>query len=274
MASIKYLKPKTLWGESLVWDESRERLYFVDCAAQTLNWCEGLEGAPSSLPLPSTPTGLVLRRDGGLSVFLADGVHRVNPDIGSITLWSAYPVNASRMNDACADHSGNLIAGHLGLDGSTAGACWQLRPDGTWLRLFDGVGNFNGPAISRDGTMLVYADTPSGSLLKCSYNAETGTCGEQSVFATLPNGGLPDGGALDAEGHYWTTNCGHSALHQFSLDGDLLQTLMLPVDYPSSLCFAGERLNTIVVSSIAVPMGVIQPTAERSGALIALITED
>ena len=30
----------TGWGESTVWDERRQRLWFADCAAQTLHWLE------------------------------------------------------------------------------------------------------------------------------------------------------------------------------------------------------------------------------------------
>ena len=42
------------WGESLRWDDRRQRLYFVDCAAQTLHWFEG--GEP---PLQTAADGRV-----------------------------------------------------------------------------------------------------------------------------------------------------------------------------------------------------------------------
>jgi sugar lactone lactonase YvrE len=34
------------WGESLVWDERRQRLYFVDCFANVIHWVEELLGIP------------------------------------------------------------------------------------------------------------------------------------------------------------------------------------------------------------------------------------
>ena len=43
------------WGESLVWDEQRERLYFVDCAAQALHWIDGDDGELHTLRQPSMP---------------------------------------------------------------------------------------------------------------------------------------------------------------------------------------------------------------------------
>src|SRR5437870_6658576 len=48
------------WGESLRWDDVRQRLYFVDCAKKTLHWLEGGEPPLHTLQLDSLPTGLVL----------------------------------------------------------------------------------------------------------------------------------------------------------------------------------------------------------------------
>jgi len=42
------------WGESLRWDDRRQRLYFVDCATQTLHWLEHAEPPLQSLRLPRT----------------------------------------------------------------------------------------------------------------------------------------------------------------------------------------------------------------------------
>ena len=51
------------WGESLRWDDVRQRLYFVNCAKKTLHWLEGGEPPLHTLQLDSLPTGLVLTPD-------------------------------------------------------------------------------------------------------------------------------------------------------------------------------------------------------------------
>src|SRR4029453_15244656 len=45
------------WGESVVWDDRRQRLYMVDCAARTLHWLEGGGGPLHTRALPSMPAG-------------------------------------------------------------------------------------------------------------------------------------------------------------------------------------------------------------------------
>src|SRR6266545_5580941 len=68
------------WGESLVWDDRRERLYFVDCAAQTLHWLEGAGEELQTLRLPSMAAGIVPTEDGRLVGALHDGLHVIDPD--------------------------------------------------------------------------------------------------------------------------------------------------------------------------------------------------
>jgi len=48
------------WGESLRWDDRRDRLYLVDCATQQLHWLDGAEPPLHSMRLPSMPGGVVL----------------------------------------------------------------------------------------------------------------------------------------------------------------------------------------------------------------------
>src|SRR3954447_20527901 len=100
------------WGESLRWDDARERLYFVDCAKQTLHWLDGGDGPLRTVELPGLPTGVVLTQGTELIVCLQDGLHVVDPDAGTNELLTAYPEGIhGRANDANADGHGNLVTG-------------------------------------------------------------------------------------------------------------------------------------------------------------------
>src|SRR6266545_1776560 len=119
------------WGESLVWDDERQRLYFVDCAARTLHWIDDDAGADAELhtvQLPSMAAGIVPTDDlsgrGRVVGALDDGLHLVDPDAGTTTLLAPYPPElGGRCNDACADLSGNIITGKLNL-GPAEGSTW------------------------------------------------------------------------------------------------------------------------------------------------------
>lgn len=131
----------TGWGESLVWDERRQRLYWVDCAASTLHWLD--HGAPEThtLTLPSMGTGVVPTEDDRLVVVLADGLHLVDPNRGTTEQLAPNPPGMDgRCNDACADLDGNLITGKLNA-GPEPGATWRFSSDGEWTQLDDDISN-------------------------------------------------------------------------------------------------------------------------------------
>jgi sugar lactone lactonase YvrE len=124
------------WGESLVWDERSERLYFVDCAARTLHWLGEGGRELQTLHLPSMAAGIVPTRDGALVGALDDGLHRIDSDAGTTALLATYPPGlGGRANDACADLSGHLITGTLNLGPAPGSSWWYSTRDG-W-RLLD-----------------------------------------------------------------------------------------------------------------------------------------
>ena len=84
------------WGESLVWDDRTERLYFVDCAAQTLHWLDGGRPPLHAMALPSMAAGIVLTEEGTLVGALDDGLHVLDADAGTTSLLAAYPPVSGR----------------------------------------------------------------------------------------------------------------------------------------------------------------------------------
>src|SRR5438093_12277359 len=97
------------WGESLLWDYVRQRLYFVDCAKQTLHWLEGGDPPLHTLQLDSLPTGLVLTGGRQLVICLDAGLRVVDPDAGTSDLLVAYRDGMyRRAHDATTDAAVNL----------------------------------------------------------------------------------------------------------------------------------------------------------------------
>ena len=95
------------WGESVVWDERRERLVFADCLGSKVHWLDDVAAAPDDLrtfATPSMPTGIVPAEDGRLVVVLDDGLHVVDLDAGTTALLTDVPeAMGGRGNDLCAE---------------------------------------------------------------------------------------------------------------------------------------------------------------------------
>jgi L-arabinonolactonase len=210
------------WGESLRWDDRRDRLYLVDCATQQLHYLVGAEPPLQSMQLPSMPAGLALTEDHRVIACLDDGLHVIDPDAGTTELLTAYPEGMlGRANDAQADGSGNLVTGTLNL-GPAPGASWWYSAAGGWRLLDDDIANTNGPVvIDVDGeSTLVLADTAAAAVYAYPYDGRSGTVGDRRVFGDHQLlGGVPDGATADVENGVWSCVLGVGKIARFTAHG-------------------------------------------------------
>ena len=240
------------WGESLIWDDRTDRLYFVDCAAKTLHWLEGDDDGLHTFRLPSIPAGIVPTDDGALVACLDDGLHLVEPDAGALTLLTPYPDDlGSRANDACADLSGNLITGTLNLQKAEGSSWWYSSRDG-WRLLDPDIANTNGPtAAVLGGSMTLIIGDTSAQYYAYAYDPDLGAVGPRRVFGDVTDlDGLPDGATLDDREGLWCALVGGAQLARFTTAG-LDRTVALPVANPTDVTFGGPGLDRLYVVSVA-----------------------
>jgi sugar lactone lactonase YvrE len=240
------------WGESLVWDERRQRLYFVDSFANAIHWIEAGSVELQTLPTPSMPTGLVPTVDGRLVVVLEEGLYVVDHDSGRYDLVSPYPEEiGGRCNDACADLDGNLITGKLNL-GPAEGSAWWYSSLGGWRLLDPDIANTNGPAVAvlNGTTTLIIGDT-AAHYYAYSYDPASGTVGARRVFGDVADlDGAPDGSTMDRDGGLWCALFGAGQLVRFTTGG-LDRTVAVPVQNPTDVTFGGADLDRLFVVSTA-----------------------
>jgi len=273
MVTISRVGDFTLgWGESLRWDDRRERLYFVDCAAQTLHWLEGATGPLNTMSLSSMPAGLALTDNGSLVAALDEGLAVIDPDVGTEELLTRYPDGlVGRANDMHADGAGNLVTGTLRISGEP-GSYWWYSVAAGWRCLDEDVSNANGPVVIDIGgqSTLVFADTPAFRLYAYPYDGAKGTVGERRVFGDVAQlQGAPDGATADRDNGVWSCVLRRGCLARFTEAG-LDRVVDVPADYPSDVAFGGRALDRAFVVSISVSLGEVAPTAPEAGWLLAV----
>lgn len=263
---------KLTWGESVRWDDQRQRLYFVDCAAQTLHWLEGGQPPLRTLPLPSMPTGLVITDEGTLVACLDDGLHLVDPDVGTVEHIAPYPVGMhGRANDANADGSGNLVTGTLNI-GPGPGALWWFSSRLGWRLLDDEFGNANGPTVLdvAGRSTLVCGDTVARAVYAYGYDGAVGAASAKRVLsdhAVLD--GAPDGATVDRDGGVWSCVLRSGKLARITEAGTE-RVVDMPMANPSDVTFGGPELDILYVTSIALDLGEGTAPTPEAGTLLAL----
>lgn len=259
-----------MWGESVRWDDRRQRLYLVDCAAGALHWLDGGLPPLQTMPLPGTPTGVVLTEGSQLVVCLDDGLNFVDPDQGRVELMAPYPAAMhGRANDAAADGFGNLVTGTLNL-APGPGGLWHFSKAGGWTELDSPFGNVNGPVVvgHQDNPTLVVADTLAERVFAYDYDpARPAAANRRALSDHAQLGGLPDGATADRDGGVWSCVLRRGALVRLVPDEEP-SLVELPVANPSAAAFGGAALDRVFVTSIAVDLG--GGTGERDGEVLVV----
>ena len=108
----------------------------------------------------------------------------------------------------------------------------------------------NGFAWSLDQRTVYIAHSKEGCIETIEFDPKVGMLGGKRAFATIPKSiGVPDGGAVDAKGFYWSAIHGGAGLHRYAPDGQLDRIVHLPVKNPTMMAFGGSDLRELYVTT-------------------------
>lgn len=261
-------------GESPVWDERQQALYWIDSKRCLVHCLLPASGERRQWTLHSEIGSLALCESGRLLVALEHEIGFLDVNTGSFERLAdvAHPEPRMRLNDGRADRAGRFLVGSLKLAPSApVGELYQVLPTGQLNVLERGICVSNSLGFSPDGRTMYYADSLSHQIRRYAYDPTTGQADRMTVFAdTTALGSGPDGAAVDAEGHLWVALVMKGQLARFRPDGSLERLLDLPTPYPSCPCFGGPQLDTLYVTSLSDTGNTIKSDDPRAGRLLAV----
>ena len=277
----RVLDAEDIFGESVVYDEGRDALIWVDIGGKRIHRLFLADRRHELWSAPDFPTSIGLRADGGAVVGLSDRVTLWDWSGPFRTLAVVEPdLEDNRLNEGRVGPDGAFWVGtmqnNLAPDGSpkditrTSGAVYRVEASGRVTQLTPReFGIVNTMAWTGDGRFIT-ADTLKNTIY--AYDFRDGALSGKRVFAGPIERGAPDGSCLDAEGGLW--NCrvaGGSAVACFNPDGALARLVDLPCTWPTSCAFGGPGLTTLYVASARFTMSAKHIAANpQEGALFAL----
>ena len=240
-------------GEGPIWSPTEQALFWVDILGQRLNRLRLADDSVTSWALPEM-TGWVIERRAapGFVAGTKAGIATLTLDPVTVTLLAApepdLPLN--RLNDAKADAAGRLYFGTMPMACDTpTGSLYRYDPDSTLTRLDSGYSVANGPAISTDGSTLFHTDSVAGRIYRFAVHPD-GSLGPRALFRQFGRGeGSPDGMTFDAQGGLWVACWGAGRVVRLLPDASIDAVIALPASQTSSVCFAGDRLDRMFVTS-------------------------
>jgi sugar lactone lactonase YvrE len=255
-------------GEVPFWDAPSATLWWVDIQGQRLIGFRPEDAMTTIHNLPSMAGVLTGRRSGGLVIGLEDGLHAVDPLAGLgaklIDVEADKPLN--RLNEGKADKVGRLWFGSLDKTGQflPTGSLYCLDIDGKLTTVRTGMRIPNAIDFSPDGRRMYVADSHERRIEVMDYDPATGETGEASTFLETPEGTLPDGCCVDAEGAIWVAVIGGGRIERRRPDGSLDTVIELPVSRPTMPMLGGPDGRTMFITC---QRRLLSPEALRREAL-------
>lgn len=261
-------------GESPLWDDRAQCLYWVDIRAPAIRRLDPITGRVDSWTMPDLVGSIALSSEGRLLVALPQFIALFDVASGSLQAFARPPdrVPGHRFNDGRCDRQGRFWVGSMhNLTRAPEGMLYKLESPGDLVPVLGGISIPNSLAFSPDGRTMYFADSLRYTLFSYSYDTASGQMGPQQVFASTEPPGFPDGSAVDADGHLWNAQFDGGRIVRYAPDGRIDRVIELPVLRPTCCAFGGADFSTLYVTTASQKMSAQELEAQPlAGALLAL----
>jgi sugar lactone lactonase YvrE len=261
-------------GESPLWDEHAQCLYWLDIRRPALRRLCPATGQVESWPLPGLAGSIALTDDHRLLVALPEKIVVCDPANGEMTAFVEPPtqLDGHRFNDGRCDARGRFWVGSMhNVTRAPEGVLYCLEGSGPLVPVRTGVCIPNSLAFSPDGRTMYFADSLRYSIFAYDYDLATGAMGNERVFAASTAPAFADGSAVDAEGFLWNAQFNGGQLVRYAPDGRIDLVLPLPVQRPTCCAFGGPDLDLLYITTASQNMSEADLQAEPlAGALLVI----
>ena len=242
---------RALLGEGPVWVEAEQALYWLDIKGRKIFRLDD-KGEVASWDTPVRVGAIAPRRSGGFIAGTEHGFAEIDLEAGRFDIvHDPEPgLPGNRFNDGKTDRRGRFWAGTMDDDEKRAtGSLYRLGADGSCRTVDSGYRVTNGPAFAPDGSIMYHAD----SALQLIYAFDLGADGEpgrRRLFMSFADGdGYPDGMTVDCDGCLWVAFWDGWCVRRLSPGAEIMETIRMPVQRPTSCAFGGPKLDRLYVTS-------------------------
>ena len=246
-----------LLGESPVWDERSQSLYWIDSLEGLIRRLDPVTGAIEEFEVPAPVGSMALAHHGDAVLALRHGFARYDFSTRGLTMGPSIGLDHPmlRLNDGKADPFGRFVAGTIhggrAADEQPLGGLYRIDASGAIEHLDTDLAVSNGPCFSPDGATFYLADTARRVIWAYDYHRERPLANKRVFADTEALGSGGDGATIDADGHLWTVLVRTGAIARFAPDGTMVGRIDFPLRHPTSVTFGGSGLDVLYVTSIS-----------------------
>ncbi|XP_037028837.1 regucalcin-like [Bradysia coprophila] len=257
-------------GESPFYDADSNRLIYIDYLAGDITIYTPSDNKTERIHVYDGWLSFAIPVEGQPNkILVAIGTNKLatfDLDAKSLHIIKEFDLNGRIFHDGKCDAKGRLWVGGAPVQSGNkfgSGIGHIYRFDGESLDVMDeGLATPNGLTWSNDNKRLFFAESLRG-VWSFDFDLESGTITNKKLFIDLNsvvgfkkcdsnflNGDFVDGITIDSEDNLWMASYGSSKICKFdTINGQLLETIELPVKTVTSLCFGGDDWSKIYVTT-------------------------
>jgi sugar lactone lactonase YvrE len=261
-------------GESPLWNELEQALYWVDIRRPALRRLDHASGRIDTWILPDLVGSIAFCDNGRLLVALPKQIASFDPATGSLATIATPPtqIPGHRFNDGRCDRQGRFWVGTMhNLTRAPEGVLYRLDHRCLLAAMQCGICIPNSLAWSPDGGTMYFADSLLYTIFAYDFDPTSGEMSGKRMFATTQAPAFPDGSTVDAEGCLWNAEFNGWRVVRYAPDGRIDRVIELPTQRPTCCAFGGPNLDILYITTASQQMSADELAKQPlAGGLLAL----
>lgn len=266
----------SILGESPIWDEIYQRLYWVDIESKRLHAWSFLDNKKLEWNFNSRICAISLTKNHEVLICAFDKFFAffniITQKVTKLINQTNLPENV-RFNDGKTDGYGRFWCGTMSESNPSKpeGAIYLLDNNLNIHKIIKGIHISNSITASPDNKYIYYADTFKKKIYKTNLAQDISYIRAAEIFVDNTDlKGFPDGSTIDINGYLWNAEWNGGQVVNYDLNGRLINTIKTPMKRPTCCVFGGKNMNILYITS-ALEAGDIEGNV--SGKTIAINTD-
>ena len=266
----------SILGESPIWDEIYQRLYWVDIESKRLHAWSFLDNKKLEWNFNSRICAISLTKNHEELICAFDKFFAffniITQKVTKLINQTNLPENV-RFNDGKTDGYGRFWCGTMSESNPTKpeGAIYLLDNNLNIHKIIKGIHISNSITASPDNKHIYYADTFKKKIYKTNLAQDISCIRAAEIFVDNTDlKGFPDGSTIDINGYLWNAEWNGGQVVNYDLNGRLINAIKTPMKRPTCCVFGGKNMNILYITS-ALEAGDIEGNV--SGKTIAINTD-
>ena len=165
-----------------------------------------------------------------------------------------------RFNEGGCDPAGQLFVGTMAYNQQPgAGGLYRISTSLSVEVVKNGVTVSNGIGWSPDTSHCYYVDSATRRIDRYAWSSDGLT--DRRLLVSIAGDGQPDGLAIDSDGNIWVALFGGGQVHCYTPVGDLVAVVEVPVAQVTAVCFSGENLDDLLITTSRNSLNDPEPAA-------------